>query len=363
MKKRILYLNAGLLGTTFVSFCGGQSALANPPKAIVKSDDANIPDMQDELADHCLEDIVNYWQLRIGYLVKNGGRKYTKEQLDKLTNTLCSSKDVDDFWKSLIKEKKYTLPELNNKFSEYYDLAMKDKAKRVDCHVVSCHVLKFLRTQDIKSYMMHFETSKANVSHDTVIYAVLENGEENWYVCDMEQARCEALKIFLQKGLDENLLRDSIVTNFLKMPLIDYVKKYVPDFRCNIFDDTVGKDIVGELGYTDEYWLSGEFVKQKCTKEFQEKFLIDELKPEEILLLEAGFQAGLSVVNSLPNLPFRLFERQKGPMDSSGRLYNSEKNELTFYKPFGKYGRLYSLSDKLKKITYSDAIFIPQLSS
>ena len=74
---------------------------------------------------------------------------------------------------------------------------MEDTKKSVDCRVVSSHVLGFLRSKDVKSYIMNFNTTKEAESHDVVIYAVSEKGKENWYVCDMEQARAKALRIFL----------------------------------------------------------------------------------------------------------------------------------------------------------------------
>lgn len=142
------------------------------------------------------------------------------------------------------------------------------------------------------------------------------------------------------------------------MPLIDYVKDYVADFNCFVFDDTVGKDVIGEKEYTDEYWLLGEFIKQNCTEEYQKKFLVDRLTKDEALMLDSGIKN----ITSLNLLPFRLYERQKNYSECLGTFYNCEKNDLTFWPQQNQYFRFYSLRDESKEKSYENAIAMPQFS-
>lgn len=356
---RSLYKSVGLASIFFVPFAEGTQVVFANPHAVVKSYDTNKPDEQDELVKHCLADIKKYWDLHISILLKGDKKISDDQKLDKLMRILGNSEDVDKFLDGLIQKKECTLPKLNKKFQEYYDLAMKDKSKRVDCRIVSSHVLSFLRSKNIKSYVMSFETELGNVSHDVVIYAVLEKGEENWYVCDMENAKSTALKILLLKGLNENLFEINEIVNLLKYPLIDYVNDYVPSFECFIYDDTVGNDIIGKSGYTDEYWILGEFVKKNCTKEYQKKFLVDKLTSEERSLLDAD----ICNISYLEKLAFRPYERQNGPIGKSGLFYNKEKTDLTFLPQLNQYGRFYSLKDALTGKNYENVIYMLQQSS
>lgn len=58
MNKKSFYLIPCVVGTFATSFVGSQSVFANL-EAIVKSYDANKPDIQDELVKNCEESIKN----------------------------------------------------------------------------------------------------------------------------------------------------------------------------------------------------------------------------------------------------------------------------------------------------------------
>lgn len=73
--------------------------LANPPKAIIKSNDCNKPDEQDDLVSHCCSDIEQFWLKRFSY---DGSKDFSASELEWLLEFFGQSSDVDAFLNKLI---------------------------------------------------------------------------------------------------------------------------------------------------------------------------------------------------------------------------------------------------------------------
>ena len=229
---------------------------------------------------------------------------------------------------------------------------------------MSCYVLDFLRKKNVKSYLMVHNGIDGGGTRDAVIYAVKEKGEENWYVCDMEAYSC--------KNLISRIYGDFSSKRFgnnspLKCPLVDYVKNVAENnITCRVYvDEMLQGQIVGKDGYTDEYWLLGKFIKEKCEKNFQNKCLIKTLTEEEkgslteksAMFFIDGVVHG-NVRNMLfasGNAPFRIFERQEGP-----RLNNNLLDGIGNKDP--KNFLYYSLVDEVNNKVYEDAFAMEKMA-
>ena len=357
MHKKSFYLIPGVVGTFATSFVGSQSVFANL-EAIVKSYDFNKPDIQDELVKNCEENMEKYWDLRFATFWESKVQEYKElgkeEEIGKLLNVLCDPKNSLNYLNELVKDKKYKLSDINNFFSSRFEESLKDPKINADCRAMSCYVLDFLRKKNVKSYLMVHNGSDGG-NRDVVIYAVKEKDEENWYVCDMEAYSCENLISRIYGDFSSKRFGNN---GPLKCPLVDYVKNVAENnVTCRVYvDEMLQGQIVGKDGYTDEYWLLGKFIKEKCEKKFQDKCLIKSLTKEE----EDSIQQFLKIYGRIlgyvrdmrplvKSTPFRIFERQEGPLLDNNLL--DPKNFL-----------YYSLVDEVNNKVYEDAFAMEKMA-
>lgn len=367
MNKKSFYLIPCVVGTFATSFVGSQSVFANL-EAIVKSYDSSKPDIQDELVKNCEESIKKYWDLRLNSDLKEKMMEYKElgkeEEIGKLLNVLCDPKNSLNYLNELVRFEKYKLSDINNFFSSRFEESLKDTKINADCRAMSCYVLDFLRKKNVKSYLMVHNGSDGG-TRDAVIYAVKEKDEENWYVCDMEAYSCSNLLARIYGSFSSKRFGES---GPLKCPLKDYVKKVAEkDMTCRVYvDEMLQGQIVGKDGYTDEYWLLGKFIKEKCEKNFQNKCLLKTLTEEEkgsiteksAMFFIDGFVVHGNVRNMLfasGNAPFRIFERQEGPLLDNNLLDGiGNKDPKNFL--------YYSLVDEVNNKVYEDAFAMEKLA-
>lgn len=361
MYKKSFYLIPGTIGVFATSFVGSQNVFANL-EAIVKSYDANNPDIQDELVKNCEENIKKYWDLRFSPDLQNKAREYKEqgkeEEIDELVRNLCDPKDSLDYLNDLVGLGKYKLLDINNFFSSRFEKSLEDPKVGADCRAMSCHVLDFLRKKNVKSYLMvHNETDGG--TRDVVIYAVKEKDEENWYVCDMEGYSTLHL---VGRIYDDNSYSSKLygANGPLRCPLVDYIKSVAENdimFRVYVDEESCG-ETVGKDGYTNEYWLLGEFIKNKCEKKFQDKCLIRSVTEDEKYVMQNSIKLynGHSIVDArnmfflLKDIPFRILVRQKGQVFKNN-LLKDPKNWL-----------YYSLVDEVNNKVYYDAFAIKKMA-
>jgi len=353
MTKKAFCLTTGLVSTFTTSFTSTQIVCAKGPK--------------DDLYKKCIENIIAYWigqkHITKGTLIQI--RKFMGEnrrkELGQVLTELCAPEHLEKYVKTLFNMKEYTLPILFQDLSEVYECSTLSMSPLMgaDCRTMSCYVLLFLRKIGVeKSYMMAFRDENLRF-RDAVIYAIEEKGEENWYVCDMEAANSLALLEYIREGLDKDITNNDLIKKNIMFPLIDYVKERVKnDPVCLVFDDTKGEQIIGEDGYTDEYWLLGEFINLMCKKEYQNKFFIRNLTENERNLLNE------SILNfdKISDAPFRIFERQRDSKKNSLLRFYDDKSDFNFVIGCG-CGKLYSLKDEASNKDYENVLFVPKMSN
>lgn len=352
MTKKAFYLTTGLVSSFTTSFTSTQIVCADP---------------KDDLYKQCIKNIIAYWidQKHITNDKLEQIRKFMGEgkleELGQVLTKLCAPEHLEKYVKTLFNMKTYTLPMLFQDLSEVYEcstLAM-SPLMGADCRTMSCYVLRFLRKIGVeKSYMMAFRDEELRF-RDAVIYAIEEEGEENWYVCDMEAANSWALSEYIREGLNKDIANNDLIKKNIMFPLIDYVKERVKNNPvCLVFDDTKGEQIIGEDGYTDEYWLLGEFINLMCKKEYQNKFFIRNLTENERNLLNES----VPNFNKISDAPFRIFERQRYSKKNSPLRSYDGKLDLSFVPGYG-WGRLYSLKDEASNKNYENVLFVPKMSN